>query len=139
MKTKNIIGIALRVVAAVILLQTLWFKFTGHPESVALFTKLGVDPWGRIFTGIVELAAGILLLWRPSVLKGAFLAAGLMLGAIASHFLVIGIESAGDGGQLFIMAWIVLAAAIALIFLYRKDAQQDTIFPRFVKRLLTHS
>jgi hypothetical protein len=139
MKTKKIIGIALRVVAAVILLQTLWFKFTGHPESVALFTKLGVEPWGRIFTGIVELAAGILLLWRPGVLKGAFLAAGLMLGAIASHFLVIGIESAGDGGQLFIMAWIVLAAATALIFLYRKDAQQDPIFPRFVKRLLTHS
>lgn len=97
MKLKIILSWALRIVAALILLQTLYFKFTGHRESVELFTKLGVEPWGRIGTGVIELIASILLLIPSAVFVGAFLGIGLMAGAIVSHLTVIGIESKGDG------------------------------------------
>ena len=119
MKLKTLLSWTLRIVAAIILLQTLYFKFTGHPESVELFTKLGVEPWGRIGTGIIELIASILLFIPATVFIGAFLGAGLMLGAVASHLLVIGIESKADGGQLFILALIVLVCCVLLLFIHK--------------------
>lgn len=121
MTIRNILSWVLRLVAAVILLQTLYFKFSGHEESVILFTKLGVEPWGRIGTGIIELMAGILLLWPTTVFIGAFLGVGLMSGAILSHLTVIGIESHGDGGELFLLAWLVLACCAVLLWLHRKE------------------
>ena len=114
MKLKSIGSWALRIVAALILLQTLYFKFTGHPESVALFTKLGVEPWGRIGTGVIELIAGILLLIPSTVFVGAFIGVGLMAGAIVSHLTVIGIESKGDGGQLFMLAITVMVCCLVI-------------------------
>lgn len=111
-----------RIVAALILLQTLYFKFTGHPESVHLFTKLGVEPWGRIGTGVVELIAGILLLIPSTVIFGALLGIGLMAGAILSHLLVIGIQSNGDGGQLFILAIVTLVCCSITAYIFRQDA-----------------
>ena len=119
MNFKNIIILVIRIVAAVILLQTLYFKFTGQPESVELFTKLGVEPWGRIGTGIIELLTGILLLLPSTVFIGAFLGIGLMSGAILSHLTVIGIVSQGDGGQLFMLAIIELVLCIILSILYK--------------------
>ncbi len=136
MNIKKIAGLVFRLLAAVILLQTLWFKFSGHPESVTLFTKLGVEPWGRIFTGIVELIAGLLLIIRPTAVLGALVAIGLMLGAIASHFLVLGIESAGDGGQLFTLAWIVLVLSIIVAILYREDLKKYPFIPNFMKHFV---
>lgn len=118
---KSVLSWVLRITAAVILLQTLYFKFTGHPESVELFTKLGAEPWGRIGTGVIELVAAILLLLPPAIFYGAFLGTGLMLGAIASHLLVIGIESKGDGGQLFLLAIAVLLCCIILLLMYRRQ------------------
>lgn len=109
---KKVLSLVLRIVAAVILLQTLYFKFTGAPESVDLFTKLGVEPWGRIGTGVVELFTGILLLIPSTAFLGAFLGMGVMTGAIGSHLLVLGIESAGDGGTLFILAIVVFVACL---------------------------
>src|SRR6185369_12012224 len=100
-----------RIVAAIILLQTLFFKFTGAPESVELFTKLGVEPWGRIGTGVLELIASVLILIPATVWLGAVLSIGLMIGAIASHILIIGVLR-GDGGQLFLYAVIVLVSAL---------------------------
>lgn len=132
MKIQNIIEWALRIVAAVILLQTLYFKFTGHPESVELFSKLGVEPWGRIGTGIIELVTGVLLLIPSTVVFGALLGIGLMLGAIASHLLVLGIESQGDGGQLFGLAIIVLACCIIIAFLQKSKIQ--VFISRFLKK-----
>lgn len=123
----------LRLVAAIILLQTLYFKFSGHPESVILFTKLGVEPWGRIATGVIELITAAMLLWRPTVLLGAFMGMGLMAGAIASHLFVIGVESAGDGGQLFILAFVVLFACVFIAFLFRKDILKMGFLPDFIK------
>lgn len=121
MKTLKIVSWVLRILASVILLQTLYFKFTAHPESVELFTKLGVEPWGRIGTGILELITGILLLIPATAFVGGLLGMGLMLGAIASHILVIGIESKGDGGQLFLLAIIVLICSVAIQFIHRKE------------------
>ncbi len=120
MKIKLIFSWILRLVAAVILLQTLFFKFSGHPESVELFTKLGVEPWGRIGTGIIELIAGIVLLIPATAFIGGLLGVGLMSGAILSHLTVIGIESKGDGGQLFMLAIIVLVCC-CLILLFHKN------------------
>jgi putative oxidoreductase len=121
MKLKSILSWTIRLVAAIILLQTLYFKFTGQPESVELFTKLGVEPWGRIGTGVIELLASILLLIPATVIVGALLGIGLMSGAILSHLLVIGIESKNDGGQLFMLAIGVLICCISLLFIHRSQ------------------
>jgi uncharacterized membrane protein YphA (DoxX/SURF4 family) len=121
MKLKVILSWALRIVAALILLQTLYFKFTGHPESVELFTKLGVEPWGRIGTGVIELIASILLLISSTVFVGAFLGVGLMAGAIVSHLTVIGIESKGDGGQLFMLAITVMVCCLVILVLHKNQ------------------
>src|ERR1700751_1771080 len=105
---KDKITLILRLVAAVILLQTLFFKFTGAPESIFIFSKLGIEPWGRWFAGLSELTASILLLVPVTQILGALLAAGVMCGAIASHFLVLGIVVQDDGGLLFGLACTVL-------------------------------
>jgi putative oxidoreductase len=131
MNIKKYISIALRIIAAVILLQTLYFKFTAQPESVELFTKLGVEPWGRIGTGVIELVASILLLLPSTVFIGALLGMGLMSGAILSHIFVIGIASKGDGGQLFTLAIIVLLCCVAIAILH-KD-QGITLYNRLIK------
>lgn len=120
-KTTTIISWLLRITAAIILLQTLYFKFTGHPESVELFTKLGVEPWGRIGTGVIELITGILLLIPATAFIGAFLGIGLMAGAILSHLTVIGIESKGDGGQLFMLAIVVLVCCLVISIIHRRE------------------
>ena len=132
MRITTIISWVLRLTAAIIMLQTLFFKFTGHPESVELFTKLGVEPWGRIGTGVIELFAGILLLTPSTVSIGAFLGIGLMTGAILSHLSVIGIESKGDGGLLFTMAIIVLISCLVLTWMHR--AQGQTLLRKLLKK-----
>jgi len=106
------------IVAAFILLQTLYFKFTGQPESVYIFSKLGMEPWGRIGSGVAELLASILLLVPSAIVIGALLAAGIMFGALAAHLFILGIEVRGDGNQLFIYALVVLSASIVLLFLH---------------------
>lgn len=121
MKTKVILSALLRLVAAVIMLQTLYFKFTAQPESVYIFTKVGIEPWGRIGTGIAELIASVLLLVPGTIVIGALMAAGLMAGAVASHLFILGIQVQGDGGQLFIYALAVLLAGVALLFLHRQQ------------------
>ena len=111
----------LRLVAAVILLQTLYFKFSAAPESIYIFSKLGMEPWGRIGTGILELIAGTLLLIPATTVFGALLATGLMTGAIFFHITKLGIIVQDDGGQLFIYALLVFVSSIALIIIYRND------------------
>ncbi len=118
MKTQTILSGLLRIVAAFILIQTLYFKFTGQPESVYIFSKLGMEPWGRIGSGAAELLASILLLVPSTIVMGALLAAGIMFGALAAHLFILGIEVRGDGGRLFIYALVVLFASIVLLFLH---------------------
>lgn len=112
---------AVRLVAAGVLLQTLFFKFTGAPESVYIFTILGMEPWGRIGSGVAELVASALLLWTGTAGYGGLLAAGLMAGAIVSHLTRLGIEVQGDGGLLFALAWIVLVCGLITAALHRGE------------------
>jgi len=111
----------LRIIAALIMLQTLYFKFSGSEESVYIFSQLGVEPWGRIGIGILELIASILMLYPRTTFFGSLLAIGLMLGAIGAHFTKLGIVVKNDGGQLFIYALIVLISSIILAFICRND------------------
>jgi len=116
------IGIwVLRLLAAVILLQTLYFKFSAAPESIYIFSKLGMEPWGRIGTGVLELIAGILLLIPATTVFGALLAIGLMAGAIFFHITRLGISVQNDGGQLFIYALLVFVSSVILVIIYRND------------------
>ncbi len=106
----------LRGAAAVILGQTLFFKFTGAPESVYIFTTLGAEPVGRIGSGIMELIALSLLLWPRFSFIGAALALGVMSGAIFSHLTKLGIEVQGDGGLLFALALTVWSCSAILLW-----------------------
>lgn len=118
MKT-TILSWILRIAVAVILSQTLYFKFTGAEESIYIFTALGVEPYGRIGTGILELITVILILIPETILIGALLGSGIMVGAILSHLFVLGIEVENDGGTLFALANITLFSCLILIFLNR--------------------
>jgi len=111
----------LRIVAALIMLQTLYFKFSGSEESVYIFSQLGMEPWGRIGTGILELIASILILYPKTTFFGSVLAIGLMLGAIGAHVTKLGFAVKNDGGQLFIYALLVLLASLILAIIYRNE------------------
>lgn len=123
----------LRLVAAGILLQTLFFKFSGAEESVYIFETLGAEPFGRWASGVMELIAAVLLLVPTTQAIGAVLSAGVMAGAIMSHLLFLGIEVKGDGGLLFGMAIVVFLSATVIAFQQR--AQLFALIPnRQVKR-----
>ncbi len=111
----------LRLAAAGILFQTLFFKFTGAEESIYIFRALGMEPWGRIGTGVAELVACVLLLWPRRVVWGAVLALALMSGAIAGHLTRLGIVVQDDGGLLFILALVVFACGLGLLILHRRE------------------
>jgi hypothetical protein len=112
---------ALRVTAAAILLQTLFFKFTGAAESVYIFQAVGAEPFGRYASGVAELVAAILLLIPATAAVGALLAMGVMAGAIVSHVTILGIEVMGDGGLLFGLACIVMVASATVAAIHRAD------------------
>lgn len=111
----------LRLLAAVIMLQTLFFKFSASEESVYIFTTLHMEPWGRIGTGILELIASVLILYPRTTGAGALLGMGLMSGAIFLHLTKLGLVVKDDGGQLFIYAVVVFTACFALIILHHKE------------------
>lgn len=117
---KTIFIWALRIVAAVIMLQTLYFKFTAHPQSVKLFSILGMEPWGRVGTGICELVASVLLLIPRTTLLGALMGLALMAGAIFFHLTKLGIIFEGDAG-LFTYAVITFVCCLMLAVIYRKN------------------
>ena len=110
-----------RISAAVILLQTLFFKFTAAPESVYIFTKVGAEPWGRIGSGVVELVAAILVLVPRTAWVGAGIAMGVMAGAIVSHLTILGIVVMNDGGLLFALALTVLVAGVVVLVIHRRE------------------
>lgn len=107
---------ALRIIPAVIMLQTLYFKFSAAPESVALFEQLGMEPFGRIGVGVGELIASILLLIPRTTWMGAVLGLGLMAGALFFHLTILGIVHNGDGGALFGMATVAFLCCAVLVW-----------------------
>lgn len=116
MKT-SLLNWALKITASVILLQTLYFKFTGAPESIYIFSTLGIEPYGRIGSGIAELIVVVLLLIPKTTWLGALGGCGVMTGAVLSHLFVLGIEVRGDSGLLFSLAVITLLCCLILLYL----------------------
>jgi putative oxidoreductase len=110
----------LQVVVAVILLQTLFFKFTGAEESIYIFTTVGAEPWGRYGSGVMELIAAVLLLIPGTIAIGALLAVGVGVGAVLSHLTLLGIDVQGDGGLLFGLACVVLVASAIVLAIHRR-------------------
>lgn len=113
------LGLALRVAAASIMLQTLYFKFTGSDESVYIFSTMGMEPWGRFGTGLGELAAALLLLWPRSIFWGGLMGLALMSGALAAHFTRLGLVVKEDGGELFLLALFVWLCCLTLVWTHR--------------------
>ena len=120
-KSHNILSWILQIIVAVILFQTLFFKFTGAEESKYIFSTLGLEPWGRIGSGIVELIAVILLLIPSTVTIGAILAMGTIAGAIFSHLTRLGIVVKDDGGLLFGLAVAVFVLSALILFVRRSE------------------
>lgn len=118
-RTQTLTSWVLQLLVAGILLQTLFFKFTGAEESVYIFTTLGMEPWGRIGSGVVELVASLLLLVPATAPFGAIVTMGVMAGAIVSHLTVLGIEVKGDGGLLFALAVTALVASAIVLVIRR--------------------
>lgn len=113
--------LALRIVVAIILIQTLRFKLTAHPDSVYIFTKVGLEPMGRIGIGIIELIAGVLLLINRTAWLGAVTTAGVIGGAVVMHLTRLGTEINGDGGILFYTAVFVLISSLFILYTQRKS------------------
>ena len=119
-KPETIVSWVLQFVVAGILFQTLFFKFTGAEESVYIFSTLGVEPWGRIASGVAELVAVGLILYPPTVVYGAVLSLGVISGALVSHTR-LGLVIKDDGGLLFLLAVIVFFSSLAIVYLRRMD------------------
>lgn len=130
---RKIAYIVARVAAAFIMGQTLYFKFTGSPESMYIFKMVGMEPWGRWLVGILELVAAIMLLIPKTAWAGGLLAVGLMVGAIGMHLTILGIEVMDDKGQLFYYALIVFLSGLLVVF-NNKDKILTDVLPKVIKR-----
>ena len=120
-RRQTIVSWTCRIIAAAIMLETLYFKFTGAPESVYIFSKMNLESWWRYGQGVWELVASVLLLLPRTAWAGGFLTLGALGAAIVSHLTVLGIEIQGDGGLLFGMAWAVFLSGAVVTFIHRRE------------------
>lgn len=121
----------LRLTASIILLQTLYFKFSGAEESIYIFSTLGIEPWGRIGAGITELILSILILIPKTTWIGSIGAIGVMLGAILAHLTLLGVIINNDGGTLFVLAIVVLAVSVINLI---RQKQYIILFVEAIRR-----
>ena len=119
MKSKSLL--VCRIIIAVILVQTLWFKFSAHPDSVYIFTQVGMEPYGRIGIGVMELIASILILIPRTIWLGAGLVLGIIGGAIMMHLSQLGVEVNGDSGKLFYMGVLTFILSLIVLFYDRRN------------------
>ena len=129
---KIILWIA-RLVASLIMIQTLYFKFSGSEESVYIFTTVGMEPWGRWLVGSFELVAGVLLLINATAWLGAFMGLGLMAGALFMHATFLGVEVQADGGYLFFLAILVSVCCSTVLLVKRREVER--MLRLFLKRV----
>lgn len=122
-KVLTVIDWILRIVVTVILLQTLFFKFSAAKESVYIFSTLGAEPWGRVGSGVVELIASILLLVPRTSVYGALLSLGTICGALMAHLTMLGIKltAVGDHGELFALAVTVFVLSTVVLWIHRRE------------------
>jgi hypothetical protein len=116
MKSK-LVTQTLAIITALILLQTLFYKFSAAPESVYIFKTVGLEPFGRIGIGVLELIAAILLVYRKTTIYGALLSLGIISGAIFLHLTKLGIEVMNDNGLLFYLAVTVFILSIIILLI----------------------
>ncbi|KXF81619.1 hypothetical protein [Enterovibrio coralii] len=127
---------------AFVFIQSLFFKFSGSPETEFIFGTLGewsglawFGQYGAYMVGVTELIASVLLFTRFHAF-GALLAIGTMTGAIFFHlFTPIGVaqpafDAAGqvvgnDGGTLFVMACLVWLSAAFLLYQTRRGDREE--------------
>ena len=114
----------LRLAVAIIIIQTLRFKFTGHPDSVYIFETVGMEPYGRWGIGVMELISGVLLLFKPTAKWGALLATGIMAGAVGMHLSLLGITVRDDGGLLFGTAVLTLVLSLVILYFEKRSANR---------------
>lgn len=117
----KILSWALRIVAALILIQSLTYKFGAHPDSVLLFTQLGAEPFGRISLGVMELIVAVLILNPKTTLVGAILGVFIMIGALGAHIFQIGIIFNNDGGKLFGLALVCFLACVGQVIILKNQ------------------
>ena len=118
---KKYIPLVIRIIIAAILVQTLYFKFGGHEDSLYIFEKTGLGDVGRIGSGIAELIAAVLILIPKTIWVGAAMTLGIISGAILMHLTKLGIEINGDGGTLFFMAVLLFILSLVTLLLNRKS------------------
>lgn len=118
-KTANVISWIAQILAVAILGQAAFAKFTGYPETISIFTDIGMEPNGRLLIGVIELIGSLLMLRNSSALYGALLGLGTMGGAIAGHFTQIGWE--GDRGILGLQAIGVFCLCAIVLYIHRRD------------------
>ena len=120
-RTAGFISWLFQILSAIILLQTLYFKFTGAPETIHIFESVGMEPWGRYASGVIELISGILLLIPGLSWLGALLGLTVISVALFFHITVLGIEVMGDGGALFYLAATVFISCLSIIWIRRGE------------------
>ena len=113
--------LVLRIIVSILLIQTLQYKFTAHPDSVYIFSKVGLEPFGRIGIGVLELIAAFLIIFPKTIWAGAILTLGIIGGAILMHLTQLGIVINNDGGKLFYMALSVFILSALILFNQRKN------------------
>ena len=116
-----IVSWSAQLLAAVILGQTLFFKFSGATQARWIFEQLGAEPWGRWASGAAELVAVVLLLVPRTAALGGLLGLGVMTGALGSHLTRLGIDVQGDGGMLFALAIVTLVASATVVWIRRMN------------------
>ena len=116
---QRVVSWVCQLVAAGIMIETLFFKFTAAPESVYIFKRMGTEPWWRWGQGIWELLASICLLVVPLRWAGGVLTTGAMLAAILSHMTWLGFSIQGDHGLLFGMAMVTFICGFTVMILHR--------------------
>ncbi|MEM7573425.1 MAG: DoxX family protein [Bacteroidota bacterium] len=121
MDKEKLIDWGFRFIAAAILIQMLFYKLGAHPDSILLFSRLGLEPVGRVGVGIVELIVTILLLVPETLKYGIVLGLGIMVGAVGSHLFVLGIEFNNDGGRLFFLALVTTVSLLVLAYRHRSN------------------
>ncbi|TNE57224.1 MAG: DoxX family protein [Bacteroidetes bacterium] len=125
MQVRTFLSWTLRLIAAIILAQTLYFKFTGAEESKFIFSTIGMEPLGRYLVGVSELVAALLLVVPRTAWLGGLMGLGVIAGALFFHLTILGIEVQGDGGTLFYLALAVFVCCLGVVVLHRDTVQEN--------------
>jgi len=65
-------------------------KFDSHGVWVTIFERIGLGQWFRIFTGVVQVTGGVLMIARRTRTAGAALLGCTMAGAAIVDIVVMG-------------------------------------------------